>query len=165
MTQATYLSQSEKFLLKSSLNNEKINDERVDQNLKTNKDTDMNTYYKYSSSNRTQRTSYNLSYNKNDLNDNKISVSVPKKVNNNKVTFELSKNIKDNASNNGKKTNSINYDSNKFRVSIDDRFRMTRQSCPDETKFYADNTSAFKQIEEINKRNSELIKTFKAKYT
>lgn len=165
MTQATYLSQSEKFLLKSSFNNQKINDQKSNENIKSNKDIDINTYYKYSSSNRTQRTNYNMSYNKNDMNENKKSSLAPKKINTNKVTFELSNNKKDNKNNNSLKTSLSNYESNKFRISMEDRFRMTRQSCTDDTKFVGDNSSAFRQIEEINKRNSELIKSFKAKYS
>ena len=167
MSQATYLSQAERLLLKFSLNNEKINDDqKIVENLKTDEDDDMNSYYKYSSLNRTQRTNYNMSYTKNDLDENKMSsLIVPKKLNN-KVTFETSKNAKNSMNyDNGIKTSSIHFEANKFRISMDDRYRLARQSCPDDSKIFSDNTSAFRQIEEINKRNSELIKSFKAKYT
>jgi hypothetical protein len=59
--------------------------------------------------------------------------------------------------------NKMEKDAKRFRISSDDRYRIAKQQALVNGSG-GEEQCAFKEIEGINKRNSELIEMFKAKY-
>ena len=58
--------------------------------------------------------------------------------------------------------NRESYNSERFRMSFDDRYRMKRQNELESRNPHSEST--WKELENANKRNTELVNEFKTKY-